>query len=148
MQVYGRRIGYIGDRRLDDIGRLGKRGEVLRILHAYCLAAVLALGIAALLPREDRPDVRRGSLFMLFGAVAGLLVGMSIDASVMILSAIIGTLLGQLFYSRTPKGRWVGFSFSIFISYFCNVGLKIIVSTAIAGIAVEGLVRNQAAFGM
>ena len=84
------------------------------------VAAVLALGIAALLPREDRLDVRRGSLFMLFGAVAGLLVGMSIDASVMILSAIIGTLLGQLFYSRTPKGRWVGFSFSILLATFAT----------------------------
>ena len=107
------------------------------------MAALLAFGIAMLLPGKEPAAVRRGSLFLLLGAIAGLLVGMSIDASVMILSAIIGTLIGQLFYSRTPKGRWVKFSFSTFISYFCSVGLKIIVSTAIAGIAMEGFLRNQ-----
>lgn len=107
------------------------------------VAALLAFGIAMLLPGKEPTAVRRGSLFLLLGAIAGLLVGMSIDASVMILSAIIGTLIGQLFYSRTPKGRWVKFSFSTFISYFCSVGLKIIVSTAIAGIAMEGFLRNQ-----
>ncbi len=109
------------------------------------IAALLTFGTAMLLPGKEPPEVCHGSRFMLLGAVAGLLVGISVDASVMILSAIIGTLIGQLFYTHTPKGRWVRFSFSTFISYFCNVGLKIIVSTAIAGIAVEGFLRNQTA---
>ena len=54
------------------------------------VAALLAFGIAMLLPGKEPAAVRRGSLFLLLGAIAGLLVGMSIDASVMILSAIIG----------------------------------------------------------
>ena len=106
-------------------------------------ASLLACGIAVLSPREEPGGSRRGNLYLLLGAVAGLLVGMSIDASVMILSAVIGTILGQLFYAQTPKGKWIKFSFSIFIHYFCSVGLKTIVSTAIAGIAVEGFLRNQ-----
>lgn len=110
-------------------------------------AALLSCGIAILSPREEPHGSRGGNMYLLLGAVAGLLVGMSIDASIMILSAIIGTLLGQLFYARTPKGSWVKFSFSIFIHYFCAVGLKTIVSTAIVGIAVEGFLRNQMAVG-
>ena len=106
-------------------------------------AALLSCGIAMLSPRQEPHGSRGGNINLLLGAVAGLLVGMSIDASMMILAAIIGTLLGQLFYARTPKGSWVKFSFSIFIHYFCAVGLKTIVSTAIAGIAIEGLLRNQ-----
>lgn len=106
-------------------------------------ATLLASGIAVLSPRTEPGGSQHGNLFLLLGAVAGLLVGISIDASVMVLSVIIGTLLGQLFYSRTPKGRWLKFSFSIFISYFCSVGLKTIVSAAIAGIAVEGFLINM-----
>ena len=112
-------------------------------LAFWGIAALLACGIALLSPREEPGGAGKGNLYLLLGAVAGLLVGMSIDASVMIFSAIIGTLLGEFFYSCTPKGRWVKFSISIFIHYFCSVGLKIIVSTAIAGIVTEGFLRNR-----
>ncbi len=116
-----------------------------RALMFWGIAALLACGIAILSPKAEPDGSRRGNLYLLLGAIAGLLVGMAIDASVMILSAIIGTLAGEVFYSQTPKGRWVKFSFSIFIHYFCAVGLKIIVSTAIVGIAVEGFLRNRIA---
>lgn len=107
------------------------------------IAAAITWGIAILSAKEGaRPDIQ-GNLYLSIGGFAGLLVGMSIDASVMIFSAIIGTLLGEFFYSCTPKGRWVKFSISIFIHYFCSVGLKIIVSTAIAGIVTEGFLRNR-----
>ena len=115
-------------------------------LAFWGIAALLACGIALLSPREEPGGAGKGNLYLLLGAVAGLLVGMSIDASVMTLSAIIGTILGQLFYCQTPTGKWVKFSFHIFIRYLCSVGLKIIVSIAIAGVAVMGFLKNQSAY--
>ena len=110
------------------------------------IASLLASGIAILSPRKEPNGGRHGNRYLLLGATAGLLVGMSIDASVMTLSAIIGTILGQLFYCRTPSGKWIKFSFHIFIRYLCSVGLKIIVSIAIAGVAVMGFLKNQPAY--
>lgn len=107
-------------------------------LAFWGIAALLACGIALLSPREEPGGAGKGNLYLLLGSVAGLLVGMSIDASVMILSAIIGTLLGQLAFSKTPRGKWIKFSFSNFIHYFCAAGLKTIVTISLTGIAVEG----------
>lgn len=102
------------------------------------IAAAITWGIAILSAKEGaRPDIQ-GNLYLSIGGFAGLLVGMSIDASVMILSAIIGTLLGQLAFSKTPRGKWIKFSFFNFIHYFCAAGLKTIVTISLTGIAVEG----------
>lgn len=102
------------------------------------IAAAITWGIAVLSAKEGaRPDIQ-GNLYLSIGGFAGLLVGMSIDVSVMILSAIIGTLLGQLAFSKTPRGKWIKFSFSNFIHYFCAAGLKTIVTISLTGIAVEG----------
>ena len=115
-------------------------------LAFWGVASLLASSIAILSPRSEPGGSRHGNSYLLLGAAAGLLVGMSIDASVMTLSAIIGTILGQLFYCQTPTGKWVKFSFHIFIRYLCSVGLKIIVSIAIAGVAVMGFLKNQSAY--
>lgn len=102
------------------------------------IASAITWGVAVLSGKEETSPDLQGNLYLTTGAVAGLLVGMSIDASVMILSAIVGVVIAQLAFSKTPRGKWIKFSFYNFIHYFCAAGLKTIVTISMAGIAVEG----------
>lgn len=83
-----------------------------------------------------------GNLYLSAGALAGMLVGIAVDARVMILCAIAGTFFGLLAFARTPKGCWIKFPSSNFIHYFCAKGMNIIVTVAMAGIAIEGFIKN------
>ena len=83
-----------------------------------------------------------GNLYLSAGALAGLFVGIAVDARVMILCAIAGTFFGLLAFARTPKGCWIQFPYADFILYFCARGIDIIVSAAMAGIAIEGFIKN------
>lgn len=106
------------------------------------IASLIAFAIVRLLPKGEPGGSRQGNFYLAAGALAGLLVGMSVDARVMILCAIIGTLFGELAYSRTPKGCWIKFPSSDFIHYFCAKGMNIIVTVAMMGIAIEGFIKN------
>ena len=105
-------------------------------------AALIATAIGFLSPKGEPDKSLQGNLYITLGSLAGLLVGMSVDASVMILCAIIGAIFGELAYTRTPKGCWIKFPSSVFIHYFCAKGLNIIVTIAIIGIAIEGFIKN------
>ena len=125
---------------------------ILHISTAICLpvstfifwgiASLIVLVIDLLSPKGDPDGSWYGNLYLAVGALAGLFIGMSIDAAIMILCTIIGTAFGQFAYSRTPKGCWVKFPSSIFIHYFCAKGFKVIATTAMIGIALEGFIRN------
>ena len=106
------------------------------------IVTAIVIAIDLLSPKGEPDGSCHGNLYMSAGAIAGLLIGISVDASIMILCAIIGAIFGQLAYSRTPKGCWIKFPSSIFIHYFCAKGFKIIVTTAMMGIAFEGFIRN------
>ena len=105
-------------------------------------ATLIAVAIDRLSPRDAPSEVTAGNSYLAVGGVAGMLIGMSVEASVMVLCTLVGTLFGQLVYCRTVKGRWMRFPSSIFIRYFCARGLKIIVAVAMLGIAVEGFIMN------
>lgn len=106
-------------------------------------ATLITLAIGWLSPKGAPPQVTRGNPYLAVGAVAGMLIGMSVDASIMVLSAAAGAVFGQLVYTRAPSGRWIKFPSSDFIRYFCARGLKIIVAAAMIGIAVQGFIRNM-----
>lgn len=107
-------------------------------------AMLIVLIIDRLSPRNAPKAVTSGNAFLAIGAIAGMLLGMSVDPSIMVLCSAIGTIFGQLIYCRTPKGRWIKFPSSAFIHYFCARGLKTIVAVAIIGIALEGFITNIA----
>lgn len=107
-------------------------------------ATLIVILIDRLSPRNTPKAVAHGNVFLAIGAIAGMLLGMSVDPDIMILCTAIGTIFGQLIYSRTPNGRWIKFPSSVFIHYFCARGLKTIVAVAIIGIALEGFISNLA----
>lgn len=106
------------------------------------VATVIMLIIGRLSPKGEPDGSIMGNVYVTAGAIAGLMTGMSVDASIMILCTIVGAFFGQLAYSRTHKGCWLRFPSSSFISYFCAKGFKAIVTVAMVGISIEGFVRN------
>lgn len=105
-------------------------------------ASLIALAIVGLSPKGEPGGTSVGNLYLSAGALAGLFVGIAVDARVMILCAIAGTFFGLLAFARTPKGCWIKFPSSNFIHYFCAKGMNIIVTVAMAGIAIEGFIKN------
>ncbi|MGN1245391.1 MAG: hypothetical protein ACI4UN_02030 [Muribaculaceae bacterium] len=106
------------------------------------VASLIALGIVRLSPKGEPGGTSTGNLYLTAGALAGLFVGIAVDARVMILCAIFGTFFGLLAFARTPKGCWIKFPSSNFIHYFCAKGMNIIVTVAMTGIAIEGFIKN------
>ena len=106
------------------------------------IAAAITLAIGLISPKGEPDGALHGNLYLTAGALAGLLVGISVDASVMILCSLAGAIFGELAYTRTPNGCWIKFPSSIFIHYFCAKGLKIVVTVAMIGIAIEGFITN------
>ena len=102
------------------------------------IVSVILVAIDLLSPKGEPDGSCQGNLYMTIGAMAGVFIGISINPSIMVLCAIIGTIFGQLAYSRTPKGCWIKFPSSIFIHYFCAKGFKIVASAAMLGIALVG----------
>ena len=105
-------------------------------------ASLIALAIVGLSPKGEPGGTSVGNLYLSAGALAGLFVGIAVYARVMILCAIAGTFFGLLAFARTPKGCWIKFPSSNFIHYFCAKGMNIIVTVAMAGIAIEGFIKN------
>ncbi len=105
----------------------------------YGAATLMVMGIRYLSPKGE-PDGRlTGNLYLGLGAMMGCLLGM-IDPRFMVLGTIIGTVLGEIAYSRTPNGKWLLFSKSNFIQYLCAKGLQAIIAVAMMGVAVEGFI--------
>ena len=82
------------------------------------------------------------NLYATVGALAGMLLAMTISASLVVLGAIVGAATGLLAFVNTPKGKLQGFSLSTFIHYFCAKGLPVVVAMAMIGIILEGFLMN------
>ena len=99
----------------------------------------MVMGLRYISPKGE-PDGRiTGNLYLGLGALMDCLLGM-IDPRFMLLGTIIGTIIGQIAFSRTPNGKWLLFSKSNFIQYLCAKGLPAIVAVAMMGLAVEGFI--------
>ena len=75
-------------------------------------------------------------------AIVGVLLGIMMGQSYVLLGTIVGAMVGAMAYSRTPHGKWIRFAKSTFIQYFCARCLPAIVAVAMAGICLEAILFN------
>ncbi|MBO7609474.1 MAG: hypothetical protein J6S96_04660 [Muribaculaceae bacterium] len=101
-------------------------------------AALMVWGIIYMSPQGEIDGKKSSNLYVGASAIAGALLGMIVDPRIMVLGVILGAFVGQLAYSRTPHGKWLTKSPSIFFQYFCAKCLPAIVAVSIIGIAIEG----------
>ena len=74
-------------------------------------------------------------------ALAGGLLGIILmHPAFIVLGTIVGALMGQLAYSRTPNGKWMLFPSTVFLRYFAAKCLPAIVAVSIVCIAIAGFV--------
>ncbi len=102
------------------------------------VATVMVWGINYMSPQGEIDGKRSSNIYVGASAMAGALLGMLVDARIMVLGVVLGAVVGQLAYSRTPHGRWLSQSGATFVQYFCAKCLPVIVAVSIVGIAVEG----------
>jgi len=106
------------------------------------VATAITVGLFYLSPGGE-PDGNRSSNFYVgFTAMAGGLLGILVAPRIMVLGVVLGALMGQLAYSRTPAGKWMLSPSVMFWRYFAAKCLPAIVAIAIVCIAIEGLVIN------
>ncbi len=104
------------------------------------VAALITLGLFYLSP-EGEPDGHSDSnLYVGFSAMAGGMLGILLAPRIMVLGVILGALVGQFAYSRTPNGKWMLYPSSLFWRYFAAKCLPAIVAVAIVCIAIMGIV--------
>ena len=72
--------------------------------------------------------------------MAGGMLGILLAPRIMVLGVVLGAVVGQLAYSRTPAGRWMMTPSSLFWKYFAAKCLPAIVAVSIVCIAVMGIV--------
>jgi uncharacterized protein YqgC (DUF456 family) len=106
------------------------------------IASVLVLLVDFLRNDDAASASMTGNIYATVGAVGGMLLGMALGAAFMVLGVIVGALVGVFAFSKTPNGAGLKFPTSTFIHYFCAVGFPVIVTVAMAGLAVEGFIVN------
>lgn len=104
------------------------------------IATAIAAGIHYLSPAGEPDGKCTANLYVGLGAMAGCLLGIIVSARFMTLGIVLGALLGQLAYSRTPQGKWLAFPGRNFWQFAMAKSLTIMVVVCLIGIAVEGFV--------
>lgn len=104
------------------------------------VATLLTVGLFLLSPRGEPDGHRSSNLYIGFTAMAGGLLGIMLAPRVMVLGVVLGAVMGQLAYSRTPAGKWMLNPSSQFWRYFAAKSLPAIVAVAIVCIAIMGIV--------
>jgi len=105
-------------------------------------ATLITVGLFYLSPSGEPDGKRYSNYYVAFTAMAGGMLGILLAPRVMVLGVVLGALVGQLAYSRTPAGKWMLSPSTMFWRYFAAKCLPAIVAIAIVCIAVEGLVIN------
>lgn len=101
------------------------------------IATLIIMTIERMSPRKQVKKVDVMNAYIMIGAMAGMILGMAMNVSLIVLGVIVGAVLGLLAYVNTPKGKVQRFSLSIFIHYFCEKGLPIMIAMSILGVALE-----------
>lgn len=121
-------------------------------LSWLCITLVVMLIIVL-----QNPAIRmqsRGTGYMLFGALAGMSVGLlgytfttSLQAlyALMLCGTAAGILLGLLVFTNTPAGRAIAPSTGNFLRYLLAKGFPALITVAQPGIALVLLIAAQAA---
>ena len=110
----------------------------------YGIATAMVVGVKYMSPRGEPDGRNTGNVYIGLGALMGCLLGIAIEARFMLLGTILGAILGQVAFSRTPSGKWLMLSKSNFIQYLCAKGLPAVVAVAMIGVGVEGFVYDIA----
>jgi hypothetical protein len=112
----------------------------LKTFIFWGIATLIVVGITRLSPKGEPDGKNTSNLYIGVSALAGCLLGILVSARIMILGVVLGAIIGQIAYSRTPDGKWMKFPTSTFIKYFCAKSLQVIVTVSMIGIAVEGFI--------
>lgn len=104
------------------------------IMTFWGIATLIALGINYMLPFEVATS-RTGMPYMVIGGVCGTLIGaMAYAQAGLICGAVFGLMCGAIAYSRTPRGRVLGFPSTRFFNYLVAKGLPLTVVLSTSGI--------------
>ena len=106
-------------------------------------ATFLLMTIARMKPKSE-PESATANAYIALASLAGMLLAMTVSANVMLLGVLLGAVVGMIAFVNTPKGKFIGFSTSTFIHYFCSSGLPIAVAVSMVGIIIEGFLLNMA----
>ena len=104
------------------------------------IAALITVGLFYLSPSGEPDGHSSSNLYVGFTAMAGGMLGIMLAPRLMVLGVILGSIMGQLAYSRTPAGKWLLAPSSLFWRYLPIKCLPIIVAVSIVCIAVMGIV--------
>ena len=105
------------------------------------VATLITAGLFYLSPSGEPDGHRASNLYVGLTSIAGGMLGILFNTpSVMVLGVIVGAMVGQLAYSRTPAGKWMLKPSTLFVRYFAAKCLPVIVAVSIVCIAVMGLV--------
>ncbi|MBR5639755.1 MAG: hypothetical protein IKW83_08325 [Muribaculaceae bacterium] len=110
----------------------------------YGFATAMVVGLKYISPKGEPDGRNTGNLYIGLGSMMGCLLGMLVDARFMLLGTILGAVMGQLAFSRTPHGKWLMLSKTNFIQYLCAKGLPAVVAVAMIGVGIEGFVYDIA----
>ena len=104
------------------------------------IATLLIVGLFYLLPSGEPDGHRSSNLYVGLTAMAGGMLGIMLAPRLMVLGVILGSIMGQLAYSRTPAGKWLLNPSSVFWRYLPIKCLPVIVAVSIVCIAIMGIV--------
>lgn len=126
----------------DDAGR--QLLPINNVILIGWLAMTLTVMIATMLQAPALQAQNRGTGYMTVGAIAGMTVGLlgftfgadeSVLYSIMIVATAIGTFLGFLLFTRTPRGSEVGIRSGRFFRYLLAKGFPVAISVMMLGVA-------------
>ncbi len=104
------------------------------------VAMLITVGLFYLSPSGEPDGHSSSNLYVGFTAMAGGMLGILLAPRILVLGVILGALMGQLAYSRTPAGKWMLSPSSQFWRYFAAKCLPAIVAISIVCIAIMGVV--------
>ena len=105
------------------------------------IATLITLGLFYLSPKGEPDGHKSSNLYVGLTALAGGMLGIILQhPAFIVLGTIIGAVVGQMAYSRTPNGKWMLFPSTTFWRYFAAKCLPAIVAVSIVCIAIAGFV--------
>ena len=112
----------------------------LSTLIFWGVAALIVLMLKFMSPKGEPDGHTESNLYVGLSTIAGAMLGLVISPSLIVLGAIIGSLIGVMAYSRTPRGKWINPPSAAFFQYVGTKCLPAVVTVAIVGITVEGFI--------
>lgn len=104
------------------------------------IATLITVGLFYLSPSGEPDGNSSSNLYVGLTAMAGGMLGILTAPRIMVLGVVLGAVMGQLAYSRTPAGKWMLSPSMLFWRYFAAKCLPAIVAVSIVCIAIMGLV--------